>query len=234
MLAAWIDHTGRDDAPGDGLVVVGLRALHAENGELLVVSIRSAPGKELWSATDATHPGRAILKRRFIISEWTITEWSNDFDLRRRPPRPVRSVADLPARPGRKHPPLDPAAAIASLDAASAAARTALQSALAEIDAGRLVDTSVQRLLADWNSALQSVARSLALSDGDVNREQINRAVEDLAAKNRVVVARREELDAKIEALDVLIDRGNLGRDELVKARRALRDLRTESRSRLF
>ena len=58
----------------------GPRPLHDQTGELLVVSTRSELGRELWSGTDASHPGRAILKRRFTITGWTIVDWSNDFD----------------------------------------------------------------------------------------------------------------------------------------------------------
>lgn len=225
---------GRVDITDRERYYFGRRALHDENGELLIVSIRSALGKELWSGTAESHPGRAVLKRRLTVTGWTITDWSNDFDLRRRPPRPARVATRPPAELGLKRRPFDPAEAVAALDATSAVARAALEHAVLQLDSGRAVGSELQNRIDDWNRSLRAAARQLGLDEDKASREQIDRAVEELVEKNRLNLVRRDELDRKIAALDELIDCGLLGRDELVKARQALHQLRTESPSRLF
>jgi len=222
---------GRVDTSARERYYFGRRALHDENGELLVVSIRSALGKELWSGTDPSHPGRAILKRRFTISGWTVVDWSNDFDLRRRAPEP-QARDDSPAVPTRKGTGGDLVAVMVALDVHGTDARTALEQALLQLDLGRPVSENLSIPIRGWNRALVAGARSMGIPEADVTREAIAREAEARLKRARLSFERREELDRKIAALDELIGGGTLGRDELVQARQALRDLRKSSRPR--
>ena len=160
-----------------------------------------------------------------------MVDWSNDFDLRRRAPEP-QAEDDRPAVPGRKGTGGDLVAVMVALDVHGTDARTALEQALLQLDLGRPVSENLSIPIRGWNRALVAGARSMGIPEADVTREAIAREVEARLERARLSFERREELDRKIAALDELIGGGTLGRDELVQARQALRDLRKSSRPR--